>query len=35
MREMYEPGNEQPAAWVQSSMTVDALRHATDTLDYL
>jgi farnesyl-diphosphate farnesyltransferase len=35
MREMYESGNEQRAAWVQSGMIVDALRHATDALDYL
>jgi farnesyl-diphosphate farnesyltransferase len=35
MQEMYEPDNEQRAAWVQSGMIIDALRHATDALDYL
>ena len=35
MRDMYAPGNELRAAWVQSGMIVDALRHATDALDYV
>ncbi|KAF5341218.1 hypothetical protein D9611_005929 [Ephemerocybe angulata] len=35
MKEMYQPGNEQRAQWVQSHMVVDALRHAVDALDYL
>jgi farnesyl-diphosphate farnesyltransferase len=35
MQEMYEPGNEQRAAWVQSGMIVDALRHGADALYYL
>lgn len=35
MKEMYEPGNEQRAQWAQTGMVVDALRHATDSLDYL
>ncbi|KAI0078718.1 squalene synthase [Panus rudis PR-1116 ss-1] len=35
MKEMYEPGNEAQATWVQSAMILDALRHATDSLDYL
>ena len=32
---MYEPGNEKQAQWVQSALILDALRHATDSLDYL
>lgn len=35
MKDMYQPGNEQRAQWVQSAMVLDALRHATDSLDYL
>jgi farnesyl-diphosphate farnesyltransferase len=35
MHEMYLPGNEERAMWAQSGMIVDALRHATDVLDYL
>lgn len=35
MKEMYEPGNEKQAQWVQSALILDALRHATDSLDYL
>ncbi|CAL1714550.1 unnamed protein product [Somion occarium] len=35
MKEMYEPGNEKQALWVQSALILDALRHATDSLDYL
>ncbi|THH16848.1 hypothetical protein EW146_g3856 [Bondarzewia mesenterica] len=32
---LYAPGNEERAQWVQSGMVLDALRHATDSLDYL
>ncbi|KAF8886382.1 squalene synthase [Infundibulicybe gibba] len=35
MKEMYEPIAHQRAQWAQSGMVVDALRHATDSLDYL
>ncbi|KAH9926937.1 isoprenoid synthase domain-containing protein [Fomitopsis serialis] len=35
MAQMYQPGNEKQALWVQSGMVVDALRHAVDSLDYL
>ena len=35
MKEMSEPGNEERASWAQSGMILDALRHATDALDYL
>lgn len=35
MKEMYEPQSSQRAQWAQSGMVVDALRHATDALDYL
>jgi farnesyl-diphosphate farnesyltransferase len=35
MREMCQPGAEESARWVQSAMVLDALRHATDSLDYL
>lgn len=35
MKEMWQAGNEERAAWVQSGMVLDALRHATDSLDYL
>lgn len=33
--ELYAPGNEEKAMWALSEMTVDALTHATDALDYL
>ncbi|KAK4704240.1 farnesyl-diphosphate farnesyltransferase, partial [Phenoliferia sp. Uapishka_3] len=33
--ELYAPGNEDKAMWAISEMTVDALTHATDALDYL
>lgn len=33
--ELYAPGNEEKALWALSEMTVDALAHATDALDYL
>ncbi|SCV68396.1 BQ2448_517 [Microbotryum intermedium] len=32
---LYARGNEQKALWALSEMTVDALTHATDALDYL
>jgi farnesyl-diphosphate farnesyltransferase len=35
MQEMYEPGNQRRALWVQSGMIVDALRHAEDALQCL
>lgn len=35
MKEMWEEGNEDRASWAQSGMVLDALRHATDSLDYL
>ena len=35
MAELYAPGNEKQALWVLSGMVVDALGHATDSLDYL
>jgi len=35
MAEMYQPGNEKQALWVQSAMVVDVLGHAVDSLDYL
>ncbi|KAF9067999.1 squalene synthase [Rhodocollybia butyracea] len=35
MKDMYAPGNEQNAQWVQSEMILDAMRHLTDALDYL
>ncbi|OBZ74155.1 Squalene synthase [Grifola frondosa] len=35
MTEMYMPGNEQQALWVQSGMVVNVLGHAVDSLDYL
>lgn len=35
MKEMLDPANKERAAWVQSGMILDALRHATDALDYL
>jgi farnesyl-diphosphate farnesyltransferase len=35
MIDMCQPGAEERASWVQSGMIVDALRHATDSLDYL
>ncbi|KAG0664769.1 terpene cyclase [Rhodotorula mucilaginosa] len=33
--ELHAPGNEDKALWALSEMTVDALAHATDALDYL
>ncbi|TIB91734.1 hypothetical protein E3Q19_02292 [Wallemia mellicola] len=33
--DLKEPGNEEKALWVISSMVLDALRHAPDVLDYL
>lgn len=33
--ELYKKGNEEKALWALSEMTVDALAHATDALDYL
>lgn len=33
--DLYAPGNEEKAMWALSEMTVDALTHATDALDYL
>ncbi|TFK62180.1 squalene synthase [Pluteus cervinus] len=35
MNEMYRDGAEERALWVSTAMIVDALRHATDALDYL
>ena len=35
MADLYQPGNEELAQWAQSAMIIDALRHATDALDYL
>ncbi|XP_006461626.1 hypothetical protein AGABI2DRAFT_50291, partial [Agaricus bisporus var. bisporus H97] len=35
MKEMYAPGASEKAQWVQSGMILDALRHATDALEYL
>ncbi|KAL7280692.1 hypothetical protein ACG7TL_005631 [Trametes sanguinea] len=35
MTEMYAPGREKQALWVQSGMIVDVLCHACDSLDYL
>lgn len=35
MKEMHDPSRKQQAMWAQSGMVVDALRHATDSLDYL
>ncbi|KAJ3801696.1 squalene synthase [Lentinula aff. detonsa] len=35
MKDMYAPGAQQRAQWVQSEMILDALRHSTDALDYL
>jgi farnesyl-diphosphate farnesyltransferase len=35
MADMCAPGAEERAAWVQSGMIVDALRHSIDALDYL
>lgn len=34
-REMYDPENEERALWALSEMTLDALRHTVDALDYL
>ncbi|GAA6001796.1 hypothetical protein JCM10207_002324 [Rhodosporidiobolus poonsookiae] len=33
--DLYKKGNEKKAMWALSEMTVDALAHATDALDYL
>ncbi|GAA5832245.1 hypothetical protein JCM11251_004292 [Rhodosporidiobolus azoricus] len=33
--DLHKPGNEEKAMWALSEMTVDALAHATDALDYL
>lgn len=33
--EIYQPGNEKQALWVQTGMVVDVLSHACDSLDYL
>ena len=35
IQQLYAPGEEERAAWVQSAMIVDVLRHAPDALDYL
>lgn len=35
MKDMYLPGAEERAQWVQSEMILDAMRHLTDALDYL
>ncbi|EKM50063.1 uncharacterized protein PHACADRAFT_264568 [Phanerochaete carnosa HHB-10118-sp] len=35
MKEMYMPGNEKQAEYVQSAMVLNALCHAADSLDYL
>ena len=35
MKEMWEPANKERAAWAQSGMILDVLRHSTDALDYL
>ncbi|RDX50916.1 squalene synthase [Lentinus brumalis] len=35
MKELYQPGNEKQALWVQSGMVADVLTHACDSLDYL
>jgi farnesyl-diphosphate farnesyltransferase len=35
IHQLYAPGEEERAAWVQTAMILDALRHATDALDYL
>jgi farnesyl-diphosphate farnesyltransferase len=35
MMEMHQSDNVERAMWAQSGMVLDALRHATDTLDYL
>ncbi|KAI5478186.1 farnesyl-diphosphate farnesyltransferase [Pseudohyphozyma bogoriensis] len=35
VEELYQKGNEDKAMWALSEMTVDALTHATDALDYL
>jgi farnesyl-diphosphate farnesyltransferase len=34
-KEMYQPEREQQALWALSEMTLDTLRHAVDSLDYL
>ena len=35
MKEMHQSHNVEHAMWAQSGMILDALRHATDSLDYL
>ena len=35
MAELYQPGNEKQALWVQSAMVADCLSFACDSLDYL
>ena len=35
LTQLHAPGEEERAAWVQSAMIIDALRHAPDSLDYL
>lgn len=35
MKELIDPSREKEAMWAASEMTLDALRHATDALDYL
>jgi farnesyl-diphosphate farnesyltransferase len=35
MGEMCQSGNAERAQWAQTAMIIDALRHATDSLDYL
>ncbi|EGN96959.1 hypothetical protein SERLA73DRAFT_11603, partial [Serpula lacrymans var. lacrymans S7.3] len=35
MKDLYEKGDVEHATWIQSGMVLDALRHATDSLDYL
>nr|AGA95493.1 squalene synthase [Inonotus obliquus] len=34
-KEMYRPENEKRALWALSAMTLDALRHAVDSLEYI
>ncbi|KAK6907514.1 farnesyl-diphosphate farnesyltransferase [Kwoniella mangroviensis CBS 8507] len=35
MKELIDPSREQQALWASSEMVLDALRHATDALDYM
>jgi farnesyl-diphosphate farnesyltransferase len=35
MKEIVDPAREKEAMWVASEMTLDAMRHLTDALDYL